>query len=244
MYKSKPGKRIVGITLALMMAVTPFFSTHATEAKSPPGTQEPAQQEMIQDENETNETDVSDSSDTQKDENTEQEMTNAGEKDNSSEDKDTEAEKKDQEEKDTQTKYTSKINGVEITAELSDAEAIPDDAQLKASLITKNSTDYNYEAYMKALNEGKDKEAYTKDNTLLYDIAFMKDGKELEPTEGTVSVTFDFKDDQLSQTLGAKEASDVNVIHLPLKDSVRDRFDSTKAAKSIDEDDINKEKIK
>ena len=47
MNKNKPGKRIVGITLALMMAVTPFFSTHAMEAKSPPGTQEPAQQEMI-----------------------------------------------------------------------------------------------------------------------------------------------------------------------------------------------------
>ena len=97
---------------------------------------------------------------------------------------------------------------------------------------------------MKALNEGKDKEAYTEDNTLLYDLAFMKDGKELEPTEGNVSVTFDFKDNQLAEDLGAKKASDVNVIHLPLKDSVRDKFDSTKAAKSIDEDDINKEEIK
>ena len=123
-------------------------------------------------------------------------------------------------------------------------EAIPDDADLKASLITKNSKEYNYDAYMKALNDGKDKEAYTEDNTLLYDLAFMKDGKELEPTEGTVSVTFDFKNDQLSEDLGAKKASDVNVIHLPLKDSVRDKFDSTKAAKSIDEDDINKEEIR
>ena len=244
MRMNKPGKRIIGITLALMMAVTPFFSTHAMEVNSPPGTTEPTSQEISNDQNETNETDSSVSSDTQKEEQTENEKTNDSVEDTDQGSENKDAEDTEASEKDSKTTYTSKINGVEITAKLSSAEAIPDDADLKASLITKNSKDYNYDAYMKALNDGKDKEAYTEDNTLLYDLAFMKDGKELEPTEGTVSVTFDFKNDQLSEDLGAKKASDVNVIHLPLKDSVRDKFDSTKAAKSIDEDDINKEEIK
>ena len=136
MRMNKPGKRIVGITLALMMAVTPFFSTHAMEVNSPPGTTEPTTQEITNERNETNETDGSVSSDTQKEEQTEKEKTDDSvkDKDQGSEDKDAEDSKAS--DKNSKTTYTSKINGVEITAKLSSAEAIPDDDFYVSNLMT------------------------------------------------------------------------------------------------------------
>ena len=129
MRMNKPGKRIIGITLALMMAVTPFFSTHAMEVNSPPGTTEPTSQEITNDQNETNETEGSVSSDTQKEEQTEKDKTNDAVKDQGSEDKDTEDSKAP--EKDNKTTYTSKINGVEVKEKLSRAEDIPDEGDLR-----------------------------------------------------------------------------------------------------------------
>ena len=140
-------------------------------------------------------------------------------------------------EKAERTEYIWKDEKVKVTAVLSDAEAIPDDAELVAKAVTSKSDDYDYDAYMEALNKNSDSK-YNAKNTLLYDVAFMKDGVEIQPESGTVSVTFEFLDKQLSKSIGAKKASDVNVIHLPLKNKIRDKYDTTADAKNIDANDI------
>lgn len=142
----------------------------------------------------------------------------------------------------TKTNYVWKDDKVIVTAVLSDAEAIPDDAELIATAIDKDSEDYNYEAYMKALNDSS-VSSYTEKNTLLYDIAFIKDGVELQPESGKVSVRFEFLDKQLADSIGAKKAADVNVIHLPLTDDVKEQYDTTADAKDIKAEDINVEAL-
>ena len=137
----------------------------------------------------------------------------------------------------TKTEYVYKGNGVRVTAVLDDPDAIPDDAKLIAKPIRKGTGEYDYDAYMDALNRGSDS-SYDENNTLLYDIAFIRDGVELQPTTGKVSVTFEFLDSQLSDSLGAKKASDVNVIHLPLTDTLKEQYDTTSDADNISCDDI------
>jgi hypothetical protein len=78
---------------------------------------------------------------------------------------------------------------------------------------------------------------------MLYDIAFIKDGVEIEPEAGKVSVSFEFLDSQLSESIGAKKSSDVNVIHLPLTDTVKEKYDTTADAKNISADDIIVEEV-
>ena len=140
----------------------------------------------------------------------------------------------------TRTTYVWNGGNVRVTAVLSDAKAIPDDARLVVKTLDSRSG--GYAAYMAALNRGSDS-FYGRNNTLLYDVAFVKDGKELQPESGTVSVTFDFLDDQLAESIGAKKASDVNVVHLPLKDRVRDRYDTTADATNIGAGDITVDKL-
>ena len=153
-----------------------------------------------------------------------------------------EAEPAKEEEKATKTEYVWKDDKVKVTAKLSDASAIPDDAKLVATAIGKDSAAYNYDAYMEALNNSSDSRCTDK-NTLLYDVAFIKDGKEIQPEAGSVSVTFEFLDKQLSDSIGAEKAADVNVLHLPLADDVKDKYNTTADATDIDAGDINVEEV-
>ena len=153
------------------------------------------------------------------------------------------AEPEEQEEvKAEKTEYVWKDSKVRVTARLSDPEAIPDDAKLVATAIDKDSEGYNYDAYMQALNDNSDSKI-TEKNTLLYDVAFIKDGVELQPASGSVSVTFEFLDKQLADSIGANKASDVNVIHLPLAENVKDKFDTTADATDIQASDIDVQTI-
>lgn len=138
----------------------------------------------------------------------------------------------------TKTVYEWKDTKVKVTAKLSDASIIPDDAELVVKPINKDSEDYNYDAYMDALNKDSQSK-YDEKNTLLYDIAFIKDGVELQPESGKVSVSFEFLDNQLAESIGAKKAADVNVIHLPLTDEVKEKYDTTADATNLDIDDIS-----
>jgi hypothetical protein len=93
--------------------------------------------------------------------------------------------------------------------------------------------------------------AFTQENTLLYDIAFMADKtdddgnviegekQEYEPTEGMVKVSMTFKKKQLSDDLKAESAGDVAVVHLPLDNAVKEDVDSTKDATAISAGDVN-----
>ena len=169
----------------------------------------------------------------------EKEQTEQTEAVKQSEDEITEEESPEQ----SKTEYRYETDRLEVKAVLSDPEIIPDDAKLFVTPITDKSKGYNYDAYMQALNQDAEG-IYNDDNTLLYDIAFIKDGKEIQPTGGTVSVAFDFKDGQLVETLGAVKASDITVTHLPLKDKIRDKYNTTKAAKKIEAEDVKKEEVK
>lgn len=166
--------------------------------------------------------------------------------------------------------YTYEDDSVKVTAILQHADAIPDDAEFVVTPITKDSSDYNYAAYMQALNDNADKlseegtdtdasadskDLYNEDNTLLYDIAFMghptdEDGNidtgktiEYQPAKGYVNIEVSFKKDQLKEDLGAEEDQDVTVAHLPLKDAVKAAHDTTKDAKEISANDIQVEKV-
>ena len=268
MERNRLLKTALGLLLAFAMTITPIFSSYAViaaaldsdstqaseieeavtneEESSPPDVAETEGQDNTADKSEQNDQSVdepvaSDDQDTASDDSEqESEVVVVPDSEQQKEDavEETEEEtEEDEEEQQIKTKYVWKDSKVKVTAVLSDAEAIPDDAELVARPVVKESRDYNYDAYMEALNQDGDSR-YTDKNTLLYDIAFIKDGVEIQPDAGKVSVTFEFLDSQLSESIGAKKADDVNVIHLPLKDSVRDKYDTTSDAKKIDSDDI------
>ena len=116
------------------------------------------------------------------------------------------------------TEYVYEDDTLKVTAKLDDAAAIPDDAQLMVTAITAESDKYNYDAYMTALNEGGQPKANGQ-NTMLYDVAFLvyaEDGTatEVQPTVGSVHVTFDFKKAQL-ESIGVEDSEQVSVTHLP-----------------------------
>ncbi len=153
------------------------------------------------------------------------------------------------------TEYTYSDDKVDVVATLQRADAVPDDAELVVTPVTPQADGYNYDAYMDALNdqaeEGKE---YNSDNTLLYDIAFMYEEKDAEgngtgrmieyqPESGSVEITISFKNGQLNEQISAEKADDVEILHLPLVDSVRDSVDTTADATDIDKNDINVETV-
>ena len=171
------------------------------------------------------------------------------------------------------TSYVYEDDDITVTAQLQYEDAIPAGVELKVTPITEKSTGYNYDAYMQALNDNAAKIAaelkdsanagdpeipeeaekgtpvYNKENTLLYDIAFIKtenDGTEIEyePEQGSVRVVTEFRQNQLSGTLGASAAEDIQVIHLPLKEEVRAGVDNTQEASEIRAEDIEVKTVK
>ncbi|MBR3158068.1 MAG: Cna B-type domain-containing protein, partial [Atopobiaceae bacterium] len=128
------------------------------------------------------------------------------------------------EERNTEDTLTFEDNSIKVTATLADASALPAGTELVVTPVTPTTDGYDYDAYMGALNDSVKKEnPYNEKNTLLYDVSFVaadEEGKaiEVEPAEGTVTVNFEFKQQQLSDDLGAKKADDVTVTHLPESD--------------------------
>lgn len=155
----------------------------------------------------------------------------------------------------TKTEYDYEDDSVKVVAKLQKAGAVPSDAALKVTPVTKASTGYNYDAYMAALNENADRIAanqgkeekieYTEDNTLLYDIAFIVEKTddngnviegeytEVQPEEGSVKISIEFKDKKLTDDLSASKAEDVSVVHLPLVQEIKDVIDTTADAQNI-----------
>lgn len=151
------------------------------------------------------------------------------------------------------TEYVYEDDDVKVTATLEQAAAVPDDAQFVVTAVTADSQDadgnpiYDYDAYLAALNKkagaADDEPVYTGDNTLLYDVAFLVDGKEVEPAEGTVKVQFLFKKNQLAG-IDAEKADDVALVHLPLAEDVTAGIDTTADATDVAADDITVEEPK
>jgi pilin isopeptide linkage protein len=149
------------------------------------------------------------------------------------------------------TEYDYSDDKVTVTATLSDPSIIPDDAELRVTQVTKKSEDYNYDAYMDALNNSaaSDEKEYTSKNTLLYDICFIEtaeDGTEteVEPAEGgSVSLNVVFNKDQLIDHLDAEKAEDVSVTHLPISDEAKAANNNMTAGASITANDVSVEDV-
>lgn len=117
---------------------------------------------------------------------------------------------------------------IKVTIELQ--KELPDGVELKVQELTPEED--NYDAYMTALADSArtsetEAKTYNKDNTLLYDISFIGTDEDGNPYEyqpdGDVSVKMEFLNGQLSQELGAAEAGDVEIRHLPVKEEVKTR---------------------
>lgn len=149
------------------------------------------------------------------------------------------------------TTYEYEDDDIFVTATLQHANAIPDDAEFIVTPITSESSGYNYDAYMEALNEnaeailGEDG-AIDDDNTLIYDIGFFitdEEGNliEIQPQDGSVSIKVRFKNEQLENDINSGAENELSVVHLPLSDEVKEEYATTEEATDISADDIKVE---
>ncbi len=150
----------------------------------------------------------------------------------------------------SQSEFEYKADGMKVKVKLSDPTALPDGIELKVTALDKNTEGYNYDAYMGALNENAEtiaKEAgleevnnYDERNTLLFDIAFMYAGEEIQPADGTVSVSVEFEEKQLTDSLAVSSEEEITVVHLPLKEEIKESAEitSTQDATDITSGDI------
>ena len=126
---------------------------------------------------------------------------------------------------DKKTDYTYEDKKISVKAVLANASAISDQAELRVKEIPEYTTEYK--KYQEALN----KKSNLYSNVLLYDISFILDGKEVEPTDGNVKVSMSFKDQQLSDDLNVKDNNDLKVIHF--KDNDVNKQESLKTTTSV-----------
>ena len=149
----------------------------------------------------------------------------------------------------TKRTYEYRDSNVYVVATLQYPEAVPDDARFVVTRVTPETSGYNYDAYLDALNHTvEEDDAYTEENTLLYDIAFLVEEKdelgnptgniiEFEPERGGADISIQFRSEQLD-SIGAESPEDIEVRHLPLTEEVRDSIDTTAEATGISSDDI------
>ena len=144
---------------------------------------------------------------------------------------------------------------ISVTAIPDHPQALPDGAKFRVTPVTASAADYNYSAYMQALNQDISTEdgsnRYTEDNTLLYDIAFLTetaDGQitECQPAQGAVSIQFTFREQAtalIQQEDESAPAETIDVVHLPLTDQARQQASTTAEATAIGPQDIETEKV-
>lgn len=147
------------------------------------------------------------------------------------------------------TKYVYEDKDIKVTAVVQDPEVIPDNAILSVTQITEELNKVAFDAYMTALNNHSDQIAeqaareevseYNAANTLLYDIAFLVpkadeeenvlEGQyvEIQPSGNAVSINMQFKGKQLSKELKAENTEDIQIVHLPIADSLAGTVDKT-----------------
>ena len=127
----------------------------------------------------------------------------------------------------SKTEYIYENDDLKVTATIDDPALIPDEAELVVTPVNEFSYDYNYAAYMKALNNAVNLEdAFNNTNTWLYDVAFLTVNEygetvEVQPINSDVRVRFEFKRAQLTEQLGIRDLNNLEVIHLPLYEDAR-----------------------
>lgn len=139
---------------------------------------------------------------------------------------------------DTKRVYEYEDDKVKVTATLEKADAVPDDAYFGVQLLSEQET----EDYLDVLNrdKGEDEVPATIENILLYDIGFYTDdskSEEIEPEEGSVKVSIEFKKEQLSEEIGAMEPEEVTVTHI-IEDGADVTTEKVEADTSVDDQTI------
>ncbi|MBO4912464.1 MAG: hypothetical protein J5504_07040, partial [Butyrivibrio sp.] len=136
---------------------------------------------------------------------------------------------------------------------LTNPEVFPEGIELAVTNVEPGTKGYNYDAYMAALNskadviageaDGEEAAAveFDEKNTVLMDIAFLLDNVEYDLTDGTASVSIEYTNSKISADLDTDNSEDVTIVHLPLTDEVKEKFDSTSEATSITASDIKVE---
>ncbi len=154
-----------------------------------------------------------------------------------------------------ETEFTFSDKKVKIKVTTNKKNVFPEGVELKAAEVTAESEKYNYDAYMDALNDsaetiaeqsGKEStDELTDNNTLLYDIAFIYNDKEIQPKDGSVTVSIEFRDQQLSDGISASDDENVAVVHLPIREEVKEESEivSTEDATDITKEDIEVETL-
>ena len=141
--------------------------------------------------------------------------------------------------------YSFEGDGVKVTAEVTEPDAVPEDAVFRVTAVTDSSL---AEAYLLAMDEADDSKTHTLNNTLLYDVGFFvtdaETGEETEfsPKEGSVKISIQFTQDQLAE-IGVEDASKLKVTHLPLTDEAKEGKATTLDVRDADVSDINTEEV-
>ena len=116
------------------------------------------------------------------------------------------------------SEFTYEDDSILVTAILSDPTAIPADANLFVSPITKESGENEYEMIEAMVSENVEKENKEVTGFLAYDIYFAAaDGTKYEPTDGTVAVQIQYKNDVFSEEV-KKLSEEIKVLHLEKTD--------------------------
>lgn len=124
--------------------------------------------------------------------------------------------------------YSYEDKNIKASAQLTDADAIPDNAVLKVKPIKKGTK--QYATYLKKLT-ASDKNKWG--NYLLYDISFIENGKKIEPDSGRVHLQVKFKNGQLTKKLNAKSADDISVIHFLSDNSSKEDVQTLKSTTKL-----------
>jgi len=105
------------------------------------------------------------------------------------------------------TVYAYTEDGLTVTAVLSDPAAVPDEAELLVTRITEEAAPERYAQLALLLQTGENPEPYS---FSAYDICFVLEGAEVEPSGGTVSVTIQ----DATELAAPAAAEDIQVFHV------------------------------
>ncbi|WP_022760519.1 MULTISPECIES: Spy0128 family protein [unclassified Butyrivibrio] len=151
----------------------------------------------------------------------------------------------------TETEFTYSDDKVTVVATMNSQGIFPEGIELCVTEINAKTEGYNYDAYLKAMNDNADKiadrneeekaQTFDETNTLLYDIAFKLDGVEYQPEAGAVTVSMKLNEKPISEDNGFVKPEDVSIVHLPISEAVMENVDATSEATDFTAEDVKVE---
>ena len=126
------------------------------------------------------------------------------------------------------TEYSFENDDIIVTAVLSDAKAIPANAEFCVVPITSETDSKQYDEVEAKINKNVEADNQTVTDFLAYDIYFMADGNKIEPELGNVTVTIQYKN-QLFDDATEEATDEIKVLHLEETDAGIQVTDVTQA---------------